>query len=46
MKYFTLKKNTWQVANIYNLEKSKQINLYNFCEKNQKMILIGVGLYS
>ena len=45
MKYFTLQNNKWEVANVYNLEKSRQVNLYDFCEKTQKMVFVGIGLY-
>jgi len=45
MKYFILKNNNWEIAKIYNLTNAKQINLYEFCEKTQKMIHCGIGLY-
>ena len=45
MKYFILKNNNWEIAKIYNLTNTKQINLYEFCQKTQKMIHCGIGLY-
>lgn len=45
MKYFILKDNKWTIANKYIFENSKQINLFDFCEKKQKMIFVGIGLY-
>ena len=45
MKYFILKNNNWEIAKIYNLTNTKQTNLYKFCEKTQKMIHCGIGLY-
>lgn len=45
MKYFILKNNNWEIAKIYNLTNTKQINLYEFCEKTQTMKHCGIGLY-
>ena len=45
MKYFTLQNNKWEIANVYNLEESRQVNLYDFCGKTQKMVFVGIGLY-
>jgi hypothetical protein len=45
MKYYKLINNVWQIVNVYNLEKSRQINLYDYNKEKDKMILIGKGLY-
>ena len=44
MKYFTIQNNKWEIANIYNLTNSRQIKLYDFCNKTQEMVFVGIGL--
>jgi hypothetical protein len=41
--YFKIINGKWQKAEIYNLEKSRQINLYDFCRKTNTMIFCGIG---
>jgi hypothetical protein len=43
--YFKIINRKWQKAEIYNLEKSHQINIYDFCPKTNTMIFYGIGLY-